>query len=201
MPEPDIEDDELGEEFVVSRCLRVQNRASAGGRNRSWVLPHDVVKDVEGKMFVMIAARISGVRALITHQVQTDERSDQILAKTNVIEQLTELKNVERYAALGHNHAQGRFPRTKGSTVKKMQLPEVAAICGPDFGDVKGLELLFLLTPAGGKGHGLWVELNPANITYMCKAVEQQFSCGLPDDADRQRLKRKRHESESPDGS
>ena len=50
------------------------------------------------------------------------------------------------------------------------------AITTPTIGNVEGVEMRVIATGAGGQGHGLYMELTPANLTYVADVIHTQIN-------------------------
>ena len=193
---------------IVKTVKGVHNSKSS----RWWCFAPSEVKTVDDRQFIHVAAVKSSMRAFLTHMcdpIGKDRVPAQMLAKTDVIETLLALKNSLRLRLLGAStDSKGRMKpcRTKDMKKKKLELPEFDTIVVPDFGDVKGgLGMQVLLTPVRGKGaSGIWVELKPENLQYMCEAVADQYRSGGSAEKEQAKAKRKstasnKSKGDSPD--
>ena len=157
-------------------------------RKRTWCFGPKEVKAVDDIMFIHLAAKKHTSAYMLTYLCQADDKKERvpcsILAKVDVVDAMVDLKNQTRLSLLEvqHEPEEGRKAmryRNKGIRKKVLQLPVVGHIGVPDVADVKGLAMRVMLTPASGKGSGgIWMELTPANLDYVCRAVAAQFHAG-----------------------
>ena len=181
------------EEFTITRAVKVIK--AFGKPSRSWFFSEDDIREVGGKTFVHVAGRLSTPRHLFGHLCKDKKASGiDVFSKTDVLEKLTSLKNrVRKVSVQGKENGDPRN-RSKDAVIKKLQLNEIVSIDAPTVGDVQGVTMAVLPTPAGGKDHGLWVELTSPNLLYISKAVAEQFNSDAvgDDECSRSCLKRKR---------
>ena len=60
----------------------------------------------------------------------------------------------------------------------RLKLPSIISIACPSIGEVQGITMRVLSTPASRKKHGLVVELKSNNLKYIGNALNQQYSTG-----------------------
>jgi hypothetical protein len=197
MSEPDIEGDasQHGDEApgdgegayaVVTGAVKL---TKSGKPCRSWFFSADETKTTEdAKLFLKINTNKSNIRAVLTHTISDldPRKSHEALGSTDVIDQLLSAKNKKRNSLMSladpepaaEDGKYRRPPRSKEVKQKRLLLPEHATIDAPAICGVPGMSMNALMTPAGGKGHGLWLELLPENMEYLIAATAKQYEAG-----------------------
>jgi len=141
------------------------------------------VKVVDGHTIVNTASKKHTSAYMITHLCSPGDKKERspryILGKVDVVDQMVELKNQKRRGLVGAKHegtGRGKQQYRKKCIVKKVPgLPEAVTI---DVADVRGLSMEVVLTPASGKGSGIWMELLPVSLNYVCEEIAAQFHAG-----------------------
>jgi len=161
------------EPYTIEKSFTI----NGGGMLRRVVIPAKDLKEQEGMTFMHVSSVSTYMLALCCSGPQHGRRP---LSKTNIIEQLIELRNVHTTAPPVNERLKSFTPKTKRP--KNLLLDEIAAvetILSPTIGDVQGIEMKILgFNPGRGfnaKCAPLYVELDPENIAYLRNACQWQI--------------------------
>ena len=149
-----------------------------GGMLRRVVIPARDLKEQDGMTFMHVSSVSTYMIALCCSGPQHGRRP---LSKTNIVEQLTELRNAKTIA---NEPVQEDLQScsTVGQQRKRKQYNAlimvdkdiwVDTILSPTLGDVQGIEMKILRESA--KCAPLYVELDPENIAYLRNACQWQI--------------------------
>ncbi len=185
MPDAEVSESEgsSDEEFkVITGNVEMRCPKTDFSKACSLVLRANQVKTVDEKLFVNLQVRKYSIRRLLTWKLDISPNTIWTAMKPiKICDDLMKIKNKSvRRVVVGSMTAspmksKSRL-RLKKHIVNKLQLPNIVSITAPDVGGVRGIDMNVLATPAGGKGHGLLMELIPANLNYLTDAAAAQWA-------------------------
>jgi hypothetical protein len=150
----------------------------AHGKIRTWYIKSSDVKTVDNMIFWNLKTYDHSARRILSHYVAHDDKDPmrlyKIMARTDVVEHISTLKNAAKKLAVsgGKPCMAKRWRALKSHTKNLLTLPDVVSIHAPDFGDIVGVNINVLPTK------GLWIELTHETLTYIAKAMAAQFAAG-----------------------
>ena len=136
------------------------------------------VKMVDGTSFIQLKKCDRRLERLLTCAWERGD-SRRPLAHTDIIEQLTELKDTAFFIACGFDtsDATQQYHRYTGKVLKAkiLALNDVVTIEAPVVGNVAGIQIKTLcLKPRAG----MWVELSESVLAYLSDVVREQYQHG-----------------------
>jgi len=155
---------------------------------RRVVIPARDLKEQDGMTFMHVSSVSTYMIALCCSGPQHGRRP---LSKTNVVEQLTALRNAKTVTNKRVQEELQAFKTTDAKENRKLQSGpllkrkfdtsrkeiEVDTIQSPTLGDAHGIEMKILKMPYR-KNAPLYVELDPENIAYLRNACQWQIEHG-----------------------
>jgi len=164
------------EPYTIEKSFTI----NGGGMLRRVVIPAKDLKEQDGMTFMHVSSVSTYMLALCCAGSQQVRRP---LSKTNIIEQLIELRNVHATAPPVperlNSFAPKATPRPCRANVIVDEIAGVGTIVSPTIGDVQGIEMKILgFNPGRGfnaKCAPLYVELDPENIAYLRNACQWQI--------------------------
>jgi hypothetical protein len=167
------------EPYVIEKSFTIHG----GGMLRRVVIPARDLKEQDGMTFM----HVSSVSTYMIALCCSAAHGRRPLSKTNVIEQLIDLRNVQTIANAPPVHDELRSFKNANSVkgrdrVKHKAVDEISAVAtilSPTIGDAQGIEMKILGFNArqgfNAKCAPLYVELDPENIAYLRNACQWQI--------------------------
>ena len=180
-------------------------KSTAGGKKKKWSLhAHQLLKE-DDTTFVHIKTKYSNVQRMLAAYLDVNPKKVHgIFQKTDVCQQLTKIKNLKIRQLLVKSNEDGEVTRArfryrlKKYSENRLRLPRVITINTPSFGDIEGIAMKVISTAAGGKGHGLYVEMNSKNFEYIGRATKHQYDAGGVEKKKPKPRKRKANKVQAP---
>jgi hypothetical protein len=174
------------EPMVVERAFVI----SGGGMKHRVTVPASDTKDVDGKTYVHLAKSAHYIASLLANRIG----SERALARTDVVETITELRNAKLRAMVAKHDPQEQCSIFKPkvnvriSVSVKARLPTSVEVTLPKYGDIPGRPISVLL---GNKTTApLYVALTGESIAHLRKVCQWQIQDGS--------IKRRRLEKKVP---
>ena len=160
--------------------IKLENRVR---KSRPWFIPPDELCVIDGNVYFRATKRSNFIVSLVCLACRTDQRSRAyaILKKVDIFKQLLKAKRgVFREQAIGAIQAaaadrKARCHRAKGIVKNLLLMPEIIEINAPAVFEVPGMVVNVRATKSSGNRDFLWMELTPANLTYLSRAVRTQW--------------------------
>jgi len=168
------------EPYIVEKSVTIRG----GGMPRRVVIPARDLKEYEGMTFMHVSSVSTYVTALVSSGPQHGRRP---LSKTNVIEQLSALRNattvidmpavqdkLQAFGSMSRSAKSANWSERKKLNSKQMTTCEVDTIQSPTLGDAHGIEMKILKWPYR-KNAPLYIELDAENLAYLRLACQHQI--------------------------
>jgi hypothetical protein len=168
------------EPYIVEKSVTIRG----GGMPRRVVIPARDLKEYEGMTFMHVSTVSTYVTALVSSGPQHGRRP---LSKTNVIEQLSALRNattvidmpavqdkLQAFGSMSRSAKSANWSERKKLNSKQMTTCEVDTIQSPTLGDAHGIEMKILKWPYR-KNAPLYIELDAENLAYLRLACQHQI--------------------------
>ena len=157
---------------VQSGCTEVKLPVK-GGRRCSVYLRPNLTRTVDGKTFVNLNMKVNQIKTILCAVADDKAKAWEVLAKTNVVEQLHELKRLTFKESATNGLSVKRYRSDlKCISANVLAMPDTAVVKTADIGTVTGIDMTLL------RKRGLWLELKPANFAYLANAIAAQFGAG-----------------------
>ena len=161
-------------------------------------IPSELLKVVEEKHFWNLRTQTSAVNRILTSLIDDKDPKKlyQILARTDVVEQLGSAKKAEIHRIVSDGRYKGdrQWRMQKNYTKSLLTIGDIISVQAPSVAGVDGIEMQVL------SAKGLWVELNSENLVYLAKTTRAQHAAGGVDKGMRRGVKRPNADAVTEEG-
>ena len=141
-------------------------------RQPSVYLRASLTKSVDDKTFINLNTKVNAIKTIVC-VMASGAKSYELLANTNVVEQLSRLKQDKIKEIASQGCCVKRFRAdNKQIRTNMLKVPDIITIHTPDVGGVTGIDIDVI------RHRGLWIEMTSDNLTYVGKAIHAQFAAG-----------------------
>jgi len=155
-------------------CIEQVIQVSGGGLKRPLIIPSDQIECEGGAKFIKLSQKHWYASTLYGDATTHKER---ILSKTNLFQQLAQLRNENINECVCRYRAEKRITKDRNhrlSIEERIQLPSTTTIEAPSIGDVTGITMKVI---ASSKMNSpVFMELTSTNIDYVRKACLWQIN-------------------------
>ena len=173
--------------LLSSMALTIEYRPVISGAHLKSPIVLKDSQEVEGATYFKVVKSDAMIARLFVKD-QEDRIHTRPLSKTDIVEQVSSLRNSAYYSLLededemnegkedlGLDGPVDRVLRRNRPRKSMDELPKVVTLSAPDITDIAGVQMRVLMHKPG---QALWVELNEANLNYFRLVVEQQIEKG-----------------------
>ena len=168
-------------------ALTIEYRPVISGGHLKFPIVLKNSQEVEGATYFRVVKSDNTIARLFLND-QEDRIHTRPLSKTDIVEQVSSLRNSAYYSLLedeadmnegkedlGLDGPVDRVLRRNRPRKSMDELPKVVTLSAPDIMDIAGVQMRVLMHKPG---QALWVELTEANLNYFRLVIEQQIAKG-----------------------